>query len=190
MYIWKYHQVNSKTQIERAQLVKLEMSTQNLREKVLHSLADETLVDLETTFQDAHIPKVLDQLDRELVGLKSVKTRVKEIATLLLVDRAHQTLGLTSVDSSLHMCFAGNPGTDAIAVAARMAEILHHLGYLRQANARSVRNDLEQARLRQANRLLARGGKSVTKKDLMTIKAEDIEREPVFKESIPDCVVA
>ena len=36
------------------------MSTQNLKEKVLHSLADEALVDLETTFQDAHIQKILD----------------------------------------------------------------------------------------------------------------------------------
>ena len=58
------------------------------------------------------------------------------------------------------------------------------------ANARSVRNALEQARMRQANRLLARSGKSVTKKDLMTIKAEDILASRVFKESIPDCVVA
>ena len=170
------------------------MSTQNLKEKVLHSLADEARVALETTFQDAHIQKILDQLDSELVGLKSVKIRVKEIATLLLVDRARQTLGLTSVAPSLHiMCFAGNPGTGARAVAAKMAEILHCLGYLRRgqfrdylvqtsmpdfANARSVRNALEQARMRQANRLLVMGGKSVTKKDLMTIKAEDIEREP------------
>lgn len=70
------------------QLVKLEMNTQNLKEKVLHSLADKTLVNLETTFQYANIQKVLDQLDSELVELKSVKTRVKEIAIRLLVDPA------------------------------------------------------------------------------------------------------
>ena len=110
------------------------MSTQNLKEKVLHSLADEARVALETTFQDAHIQKILDQLDSELVGLKSVKARVKEIATLLLVDRARQAIGLTSVAPSLHMCFAGNPGTGAIAVAARMAEILHRLGYFRKGH--------------------------------------------------------
>ena len=46
------------------------------------------------------------------------------------------------------------------------------------ANAWSLRNALDQARMRQANRLLAKGGKSVTKKDLMTIESEDIEREP------------
>ena len=40
------------------------------------------------------------------------------------------------------------------------------------------------------NRLLAKGGKSVTKKDLMTIEAEDILGSRVFKESIPDFVVA
>ena len=48
----------------------------------------------------------------------------------------------------------------------------------------------EQAQMRQANRLLARGGKSVTKKKLMTIEAEDILGSRVFKESIPDFVVA
>ena len=34
------------------------------------------------------------QLDRELVGLQPVKTRIREIAALLLVDRARRTLGL------------------------------------------------------------------------------------------------
>src|SRR5438477_3460648 len=43
----------------------------------------------------------------------------------------------------------------------------------RFSNARSVRNALDRARLRQANRLVAKGG-SVSKTDLMTIEAEDI----------------
>lgn len=171
------------------------MSTQNLKEKVLHSLADETLVDLETTFQKAHIQEVIDQLDSELVGLKSVKTRVKEIATLLLSSRiAHR------ID------FPDYTIDELLAIARIILEAQHYRfssdaetafrDYLAQtsmpdfANARSVRNALEQARMRQANRLLARGGERVTKQDLMTIKAEDILASRVFKESIPDCVVA
>jgi hypothetical protein len=54
------------------------------------------------------------------------------------------------------------------------------------SNARSVRNALDRARLRQANRLFAGGGKRLTKKDLMTIEPEDIRASRVFRESIPD----
>jgi hypothetical protein len=52
----------------------------------------------------------------------------------------------------------------------------------RFANARSVRNALDRARLRQANRLFARGGK-VSKLDLMTIEAEDILASRIFTET-------
>ena len=52
----------------------------------------------------------------------------------------------------------------------------------RFSNARSVRNALDRARLRQANRILARGGR-VSKADLMTIEAEDVLASRVFTES-------
>jgi len=50
------------------------------------------------------------------------------------------------------------------------------------ANARSVRNALDRARLRQANRLFNNAGKAVKKIDLMTIEAEDILASRVFQE--------
>jgi len=50
------------------------------------------------------------------------------------------------------------------------------------ANARSVRNALDRARLRQANRLFANASKSLKKTDLMTIEAEDILASRVFLE--------
>jgi len=54
------------------------------------------------------------------------------------------------------------------------------------ANARSVRNALDRARLRQANRLFADSKKAVTKIDLMTIQAEDILASRVFQEGALD----
>ena len=54
------------------------------------------------------------------------------------------------------------------------------------ANARSVRNALDRARLRQANRLFNSSSKSVKKIDLMTIEAEDILASRVFKEGTLD----
>ena len=47
------------------------------------------------------------------------------------------------------------------------------------ANARSIRNALDRARLRQANRLFATSGK-LSKTDLMTLEAEDIRASRVF----------
>lgn len=50
------------------------------------------------------------------------------------------------------------------------------------ANARSVRNALDRARLRQANRLFKSAKRSLTSLDLMTIEAEDIRASRVFHE--------
>jgi hypothetical protein len=49
----------------------------------------------------------------------------------------------------------------------------------RFSNARSIRNALERARLRQAKRLFDAGGQP-TRDDLMTIEAEDILASRVF----------
>ncbi len=309
------------------------MSEQVLEKEPTNTVSQEVSVDLEAAFQESHVQEILDRLDQELVGLKWVKNKIKEMAALLLVDRVRKSVGLTAGAPTLHMTFLGNPGMGKTTVAMGMAEILHRLGYIRKnnvmlvtrddlvgqsigqtapktrevlnnamggvllideaytlfrpdhpgdfgleaieilmqvmenqrddlvvilagykdqmehffhsnpgmnsriglhiefndysvdelmiiaqsilkaqhycfspdaekafkeylirrrtmphfANARSVRNAIDRARLRQASRLLAMGSKRLTKQDLITIEAEDILASRVFKEGVPDC---
>ncbi len=91
--------------------------------------------------RDGGIEDVCAQLDEELVALAPVKTRIREIAALLVIDRLRREAGLVSSRPSLHMSFTGNPGTGKTTVALRMAELLHRLGYIEQPKVVSVTRD-------------------------------------------------
>ncbi len=98
-------------------------------------------VDLRAEFANAGITDVLEGLERDLVGLKPVKSRIREIASLLLVERVRQKYGLATEAPTLHMSFTGNPGTGKTTVALRMANILKALGFVRQGQLISVTRD-------------------------------------------------
>lgn len=89
----------------------------------------------------AAIEAVLDGLDRDLVGLAPVKTRIREIAALLVVDQLRREAGLHANRPTLHMSFTGNPGTGKTTVALRMADILHRLGYIERPHVVAVTRD-------------------------------------------------
>src|SRR5258706_6329866 len=104
-------------------------------------IPDDASIDLAAVLQESQVMEVLQKLDQELVGLKPVKTRIREIAALLLVDRMRPSFGLMARPPTLHMSFTGSPGTGKTTVAMRMATILHRLNYVRKGHLVAVTRD-------------------------------------------------
>src|SRR5271167_3284969 len=110
---------------------------------VLECESQETLVDVGAAHRESDLEQILNQLDSELVGLKPVKAYIRQLASLLMVARLREKLGLATERPTLHMCFTGRPGTGKTTVAMRMATILHRLGYLRRGHlVVATRDDL------------------------------------------------
>ncbi len=98
-------------------------------------------IDLAESYANSGVEEMLNQLETELVGLKPVKTRIKEIAALLLVEKAREKFQLPSTIPGLHMSFTGRPGTGKTTVACKISQILHRLGYLEKGHVVTVTRD-------------------------------------------------
>ena len=121
-----------------------EATVSDEQSKTMSSAPLDTLpaaVSLREELDAVGISDVLAQLDRELIGLKPVKTRIREISSLLLIERVRRKLNLSTSSPTLHMSFTGNPGTGKTTVALRMADILHRLGFVRRSHVISVTRD-------------------------------------------------
>jgi len=106
-------------------------------------LTNSDTIDIKDCYVQTGIEQILLEMDAELVGLKDVKTRVREISSVLLFDRIRKLQELSTLGTSLHMAFTGRPGTGKTSVAGKIALVLRNLGYLTKGHISNVtREDL------------------------------------------------
>src|SRR5260370_30510776 len=97
-----------------------------------HVACTEDCVDLAALYAESSIAGVLDELDRDLVGLVPVKTRIREIAALLLVEAARRRLGIPADPPSFHLSFTGTPRPGQTTAPRPVAGALHPLTDIRR----------------------------------------------------------
>ena len=108
----------------------------------IKTILDQTeVVSVKDEYEKTQIAKIIQNLESDLVGLKPVKKRIREIAALLLIDKLRKNVGLNSGNPGLHMSFTGSPGTGKTTVALKMADILYKLGYIRNGQLLTVTRD-------------------------------------------------
>jgi len=83
---------------------------------------------------------VIDELERDLVGLAPVKSRIRDIAALLVIANCARTWDFRRMREPAHV-FHRQPGNRQDHVALRMAEILHALRLVRKGHLVAVTRD-------------------------------------------------
>lgn len=99
---------------------------------------------LQTEVEEDHftLEELLQQLN-QLVGLKSVKSKVNDLIAFHKVQLLRKEKGLHSPKNTMHLAFTGNPGTGKTTVARIVGRIYKKLGLLSKGHFMEVsRTDL------------------------------------------------
>lgn len=113
----------------------VKLQARELKDSVVRHYGHLRLVDICNTNEaiaeenEKSLKQLVTELN-ELVGLESVKQKVKNLVAFQQIQLLRKEKGLTSPKRTLHLSFTGNPGTGKTTVARIVGRIYKQLGLL------------------------------------------------------------
>lgn len=101
-----------------------------------HALTTIEACDINWTPMGCGSSNIADSLEdiNGMVGLKSVKTTIRNIAMKAMFDNRCTEVGGMLTANCHHLIFTGNPGTGKTTVAKKLGKVFHALGILSKGN--------------------------------------------------------